>query len=767
MEHIHNVKDADMRFSIDAVSRRIRSESKKTALMQNDHNSERFSFELPRYIESHDMSECNMVEVHYLNIGNKKEQKSGKYTVVDLAVSPETDDKVVFSWLISNNATSLPGKLTFRIHFKCVEGDVITYAWHTAIFADITISDGINSDESFEMEYVDIIEQWKKAVSLQFSAEIDDLGEELKEDLAEWEKAESGKVRGEMTAFSSQWNEALNVERKRIDNIVKLPEGSTTGDAELQDIRVGADGVTYESAGTAVREQIGKVQALPHYTDFWYLGSEFYFESGANYVAYIKFESLTKRTSTAENRYQWDKIKEQLNNENLFVTTPNGVPDCLQLNYFDYLGLNLETKTFFVSQRPLDQQYDYIVIAFNAWGRLENCLLSNMMGGYYVDSLPQIKTNSKDIETNKEKIAENASRIQAIEIGKAIPAYWEETVTNKIKEIKANQDEGGADTTSFVFITDVHNGDKMQIASDILHRINKECDIVHTFNGGDMVSGAGKCTKAHIINELANVKNTFANVDNMVYMEGNHDAAFDETTNEEFYLQNLTLAESYNHIHRVNKKHLVAFGEDGTYCYFDDTVSKVRYICLNTSDLPYKTEGDIMATHYNKMRSGAIRQAQLDFVANALKVSDGYSIVIISHIPIYREGVKGADINVFNADILLEMLIAAKNKTSFVASSPESVPADYKATVQCDFSNTDVNIVCCLAGHTHYDNIVVANGLPHITTLNNSMNVWDDAPEKVTGTTTECAFDIFTINTAKRTVQITRVGAGDDRNFSY
>lgn len=267
MAHIHAVTDGDRRFVIDPITRAIKDESgKKNTLIQYDHNCERLTFELPRYIEGHDMSTCNKVAVHFFNIDAKtNRQKSGNPELTDLHIDPENKDVVVVSWLISRGATQFYGLLKFLLRFSCIEDDIETYSWNTAFFTGLSIGEGGNADRLFETEYVDVIEQWKKSVMDEFKADIntwkDTKAAELSDDLEAWKEEQVDEVHHVMGDYETHMNQQLAVERARIDQFTRLGEGSTTGDAELMDVRVGANGTVYNNAGDSVRGQVEQLSA--------------------------------------------------------------------------------------------------------------------------------------------------------------------------------------------------------------------------------------------------------------------------------------------------------------------------------------------------------------------------------------------------------------------------------------------------------------------------------------------------------------------------
>lgn len=77
------------------------------------------------------------------------------------------------------------------------------------------------------------------------------------EDIAFGEHSLTEEIDSVKTQLSTKASEqALAIERARIDSFTKLNEGSTTGDAELIDARVGADGVVYANLGESIRNQI-------------------------------------------------------------------------------------------------------------------------------------------------------------------------------------------------------------------------------------------------------------------------------------------------------------------------------------------------------------------------------------------------------------------------------------------------------------------------------------------------------------------------------
>ena len=144
MAHLHSVYDTDLHFKIDAITRVITNQATlKTKLIQYDHNSERFTFEIPRYVDGHDMMLCNEIRVHFINAGSARQQRKDVYPVYDAQLSPADSKVVIFSWLISQNATRYAGTLNFLVQFSCVQDDgTIDYTWHTDIYKGIVVSTG-------------------------------------------------------------------------------------------------------------------------------------------------------------------------------------------------------------------------------------------------------------------------------------------------------------------------------------------------------------------------------------------------------------------------------------------------------------------------------------------------------------------------------------------------------------------------------------------------------------------------------------------------
>lgn len=122
-EHTHIVTDSDTYFIIDPITRTLENTArKKNVIMQYDHESEVLTFEIPRYVEGHDMLLCNRVYAHWNNIGTKTgredetvEENADLHELTDLQLNPDNPDTVICSWLVKRQSTQLVGILSFLI----------------------------------------------------------------------------------------------------------------------------------------------------------------------------------------------------------------------------------------------------------------------------------------------------------------------------------------------------------------------------------------------------------------------------------------------------------------------------------------------------------------------------------------------------------------------------------------------------------------------------------------------------------------------------
>ena len=191
MAHIHPVYDDDPHFLIKPESRSIVSTStERIVLIKGDHNSEIFTFEMPREVDKHDMSQCNLVQIHYINseADSRTARSVGVYQVEDLQVSADDENTLVFSWLISTNATKFVGPLNFAIRFACLNGSKIEYAWNTSIFGNVSVATSIDNTDTVIEQYDDTLQKWYEELvmaSIMSEAAMEAAKEEAKEEMIE------------------------------------------------------------------------------------------------------------------------------------------------------------------------------------------------------------------------------------------------------------------------------------------------------------------------------------------------------------------------------------------------------------------------------------------------------------------------------------------------------------------------------------------------------------------------------------------------------
>lgn len=229
MAHIHkltDVIDTDSYFEIDVNSRTITDRNPiATVLMQGDSNSEEITFKCPRKTDTHDLSDCNRIEIHFINVGSGGQHSDDVYPVkdADRYFVNDDPDNFYFRWTVSPNATVYAGTLTFGIKFICEVGDTASesdYVWNTSIYSGINVGKSMQNSKAIISRYEDLIGHFYNQFVAVGNETLDKLDKKLQEEINNISANEI--IPAINAAIEDKKEEAMNYIHSQADEIVSV-----------------------------------------------------------------------------------------------------------------------------------------------------------------------------------------------------------------------------------------------------------------------------------------------------------------------------------------------------------------------------------------------------------------------------------------------------------------------------------------------------------------------------------------------------------------